>query len=873
MLKYFSLNRVLFVWCLLLFSQGCHSDWGQPLPGSMEEDIALGQSQQSIIQGKVDITHPAVGAIVLARSPTRGRCSATLITSQLVLTAAHCISSMLRTSLADQRFRIDVPQKPAKPGDKNYRMELFKVRQIVRHPRYARAPSADYDLGLIVLQKKVPTTIATPIPINTKAMDPKLVGEKVRVVGYGYIQRRPRSVYPQDKHAADIPIFQVKANSFIHYDEKTPVDKRVSACHGDSGGPALLKVDGNLRVAGVTSVAYQASMAPDRQTYCDGGAESTRPDTNMDFLRPYLNLYSDKPLACTEEKDCAPCGTCKNKLCAPVAITAEKTSCGICRTDADCGKGICYRFSYGHRCVQPCTEKGCCPTGSYCSKYSVLGQKEVSLCLPDGDTCADISCTADKDCGPSEKCTQGKCTFVKPTANANLCKPCYSSEQCGKGNHCMDAGSSIGYCVQGCADGGYCPDGFDCKQVGIGIRQCVPRQNCFVACKADGDCPAGFGCKDSRCVRKDGGIDGDFCDGKAPCKKGTHRCVPQGVGLSRCSQTCDPPPGSPGMYCKTDLECTKGTSCVSFYGRRVCAPGCKGQNQGSVCTVGGRCYNLRSGPVCICQRDSECPLGNFCNRASGIGFCAPSKTAPCRNGLSCGPISGIGNVCLPAKGTRKEGSTCSSYERCESGTVCTRFTSNAASSCHRPCRSATDCNEGKCVPLGRWGSYCFCSNDSQCSNGRVCEKLFTYGLFSYGLCRVVKKTQCKNDSDCPSEHACKSGKCEYDPAKKNKPFFEQPTKEKKEEKAAEPVQEKAEEAPAEEKGTPDAGAPEPAKEEAPKKDTAGETPETPKKDSVTSIEPQGCSCQTSQRLPTDTGLAIFLLVFWFAWMRRRSIQL
>lgn len=505
--------------CSLLWTGGMFVGCGIPdsvLQGhrgtfefSVPASTRFGVSRQNIINGSLDSSLPAVGALVI---DDFSFCTATLIAKKVLATAAHCIEAAESYGIERVKYRIDLAQPDGLLVSKT-----FDIDKMFMHPKYSASRTtdfSDYDIGVVIL-KKIVTDTPTIEPY-LKAIPSSWKGQNVKVMGYGVTQTYPNEIETEEKRSIEIPLHTLEPRYLVHFDEKTAPKSRKSACHGDSGGPVLFKVSGVWQLIAVNSAAYKATPSPNGGTYCDGGTSSTRLDASYkDFLASILTSYGDKALPC-QGNQCGDCETCQNNACMPKTIAEESYRCKACRTDSDCGNGLCLPFDKVFRCVQPCSGKGCCPNSHDCQHKRGLSGKSATICLPKVP-CPKVSCQDEKECSSSEQCVKGSCVLKPPGTHPMVCRRCATSADCGKDNYCVNATSGLGYCVQRCWQGNVCPDGFKCKEVMPGMKQCMPQQICRPICSGSNPCPAGYQCKGGQCYHPTGGQLGDFCDSKNQC--------------------------------------------------------------------------------------------------------------------------------------------------------------------------------------------------------------------------------------------------------------------------------------------------------------------------------------------------------------------
>jgi hypothetical protein len=233
---------------------------------------------QAITGGEPDGNgHPNVGLILFYSPDGRFRCSATLVSPTVLVTAAHCtVDTVGKTLVTFDSVIAEQPPSPfpvaADPAKGYTQAELekagYKSGTAHAHPDYSNFTDLDNwnDVGVVVLDRPVtnlaPAKIAPANYLNAYDQ-PKLNSTIFTSVGYGTEVRKadegpqkptPMS-YPLIRRVAEQPgqkltpqILQVNGN---------PNDNRGTGgtCFGDSGGPTY---HGGYVVT-VTSYTYTSS--------------------------------------------------------------------------------------------------------------------------------------------------------------------------------------------------------------------------------------------------------------------------------------------------------------------------------------------------------------------------------------------------------------------------------------------------------------------------------------------------------------------------------------------------------------------------------------------------------------------------------------
>ncbi|XXX81609.1 trypsin-like serine protease [Sorangium sp. So ce134] len=229
------------------------------------DDLPLAETDETpagIIGGTVDEGDPAVAMLRIqpAGEDFGQICTASLIAPKVLLTAAHCVTP----------GKLDGGTVTAFFGTDSFGEEGFWVNAVEAHhdPAYDRTnKEAGHDVAVVILEEPV---AIQPLPYNRAPVTEDRVGEPVRLIGFG------------DDH--EIWGFGgVKLHVSTIVNTVTPSllglgDRDHHTCVGDSGGPALMDVNGVPTIVGVTS--FGGVQAP---SICTDGWDS-RVDISLDFI-------------------------------------------------------------------------------------------------------------------------------------------------------------------------------------------------------------------------------------------------------------------------------------------------------------------------------------------------------------------------------------------------------------------------------------------------------------------------------------------------------------------------------------------------------------------------------------------------------------
>ena len=212
-----------------------------------------------VTNGRVETGRFNVPRLSMETTLGRSGCTATLIGTHTLLTAAHCVAKVNGSLTATF----------PKTGDVIYgkRAEMHGSYD----PSQDNEANSQFDVAVVELERDValePARIATTAPVE---------GQKITLVGYGITSRGADDF--GTLHSGTNTIENVAAYT---YEIKGASDSDANVCGGDSGGPDFSTIGGIDYIVGVHSRANCDAML---WGYDLAGALTTRADSAVSFIR------------------------------------------------------------------------------------------------------------------------------------------------------------------------------------------------------------------------------------------------------------------------------------------------------------------------------------------------------------------------------------------------------------------------------------------------------------------------------------------------------------------------------------------------------------------------------------------------------------
>lgn len=225
---------------------------------------------------------PWIAALLYADDPSvfyAQFCSGVLIDQSWVLTAAHCVQGM---SASEIQVAVGAWDLTAFTGSRT------PVKSIRIHPQYS-STSLYNDIALVELG--VPSPVAPIALFSGESVDntpPSLLGKLVTVLGWGLADTATSWYYPEILRQVNLPVVADSTCNAIYTYPISPAQfcagyyEGKDACEGDSGGPAVVQVDGKWVHAGIVSAGVSC------QLYYGWYGKYTRTSAHLAFIRQYV---------------------------------------------------------------------------------------------------------------------------------------------------------------------------------------------------------------------------------------------------------------------------------------------------------------------------------------------------------------------------------------------------------------------------------------------------------------------------------------------------------------------------------------------------------------------------------------------------------
>ncbi|MCB9779669.1 MAG: trypsin-like serine protease [Alphaproteobacteria bacterium] len=228
-----------------------------------------------IVNGQTTSDWPAVGVLMLSEGsgPLTPFCSGTLVASDQVVTAAHCVD-------AAEEYRdlygLDIHFGIGPSVEEIER--TIEVGEMDSHPDYF-FDNTGIGADVAVMSLTSPVSGVEPMPLYTDAFDANFLRGDLTLVGFGITGDNRDDA--GTKRTATLPMKQADAD-FVYAVDDDPDGS--NACQGDSGGAALVPVGDGWALAGVLSFVFPYH---DASHYCiGGGVGATRMDVYGDWVLP-----------------------------------------------------------------------------------------------------------------------------------------------------------------------------------------------------------------------------------------------------------------------------------------------------------------------------------------------------------------------------------------------------------------------------------------------------------------------------------------------------------------------------------------------------------------------------------------------------------
>jgi secreted trypsin-like serine protease len=274
------------IWVLLplLLLAACSNKNTGPSSVAQGESIINGQTADK----DSDIVKATVALVMVEADRTRSFCTGTLVSKDIIVTAAHCVEPIMsgyqvQVSFGSETFA-SKNDGELREIDRFYTYEM--VYPSLGNPDAVRTINDLKDVAVIKLLTTAPKWAVPAVILGSEAS--LSVGQEVTVAGFGRLQ--------EDQAAMSKYLQITRLNIQTLGSKRIELDqtKGSGACWGDSGGPALLKTDSGLVVIGALSGATYGSQD------CHSGTVYTSLAGYKDFIQKVVSVMGGEAPVFTE---------------------------------------------------------------------------------------------------------------------------------------------------------------------------------------------------------------------------------------------------------------------------------------------------------------------------------------------------------------------------------------------------------------------------------------------------------------------------------------------------------------------------------------------------------------------------------------------